>query len=408
MGKQLTAIELFAGGGGLALGTEAAGFKHIAVAEWEPNCCRTLRYNQAGTYPFLNGARVIEGDVRDIDWGFVPNELDLLAGGPPCQPFSLGGLARAALDKRDMFPAFTKVLSRLRPRAFLVENVKGLTRASFADYYQYILLRLQHPSVEGRDGETWRQHFERLQHEHTSGLHDESLRYEVSAHVVDAADYGVPQHRNRVFIVGFRSDVCANWSFPKPTHSGAALVAAQQLGEYWNSRGVTVPTNTLAIKPCGDVSLRPWRTLRDALKGLPTPTNTTASLFPGHVYQAGAKPYPGHTGSILDAPSKALKAGVHGVPGGENMIDYGDGSYRYLTAREAARVQGFPDCYQITGSWSEAMRQIGNAVPVELARVVAASIALALHEDDARKEIDAGVERELNELFNSTTVLGAV
>ena len=203
----LTAVELFAGAGGLLLGTSLAGFHHLAAAEWEHNCCDTLRLNQSKGYPLIDeDMRIIEGDVRDVDWSFLPNGIDLLAGGPPCQPFSLGGLARAEADKRDMFPAYTAILAQLKPRAFICENVKGLTRESFHQYYEYILLRLQHPALAKRDGETWEEHSMRLSRAHTSA-DCESVRYEVVPTVVDAADYGVPQHRHRVIIVGFRSDV---------------------------------------------------------------------------------------------------------------------------------------------------------------------------------------------------------
>lgn len=89
---------------------------------------------------------------------------------------------------------------------------------------------------------------------------------------------------------------------------------------------------------------------------------------------AGAKSYNGHTGSEIDMPSKTIKAGDHGVPGGENMVRFEDGSVRYFTTFEAKRIQSFPDDYHITGSWTEAMRQIGNAVPVTLARTIAESL----------------------------------
>ncbi len=380
----MNAIELFAGGGGLMLGTALAGFEHIAAIEWEHNCCQTLRLNQQNGHPLVQGAKIIESDVRKVDWDFAPADLDLLAGGPPCQPFSLGGLARAALDPRDMFPAYTDVLARLRPRAFIVENVKGLTRASFHDYYEYILLRLQHPLVKAREGETWREHAERLSREHTAGIHDE-LRYEVIPTVIDAADYGVPQRRHRVIMVGFRSDVEAKWSFPNATHSQAALYQAQQDGRYWHWHNLEEMGHGLK-SGMGDSSLRPWLTVRDALAGLPDPHNKhEAERYHNHVLRIGAKAYPGHTGSPLDEPSKAIKAGVHGVPGGENMMRFANGRVRYYTVREAARIQGFPDGYEFSGSWGEALRQIGNAVPVELARIVASSVAIALREDDARK-----------------------
>jgi len=97
-----------------------------------------------------------------------------------------------------------------------------------------------------------------------------------------------------------------------------------------------------------------------------------------HTFQPGARSYPGHTGSPLDVPSKTLKAGVHGVPGGENMLRREDGSVRYFTVRESARLQTFPDDYRLRGAWSETMRQLGNAVPVELAAAVADQIASTL------------------------------
>jgi DNA (cytosine-5)-methyltransferase 1 len=129
---------------------------------------------------------------------------------------------------------------------------------------------------------------------------------------------------------------------------------------------------------------RAWRTVRDALVGLPDPEKepSAASLIRDHRFQAGVKFYKGHTGSALDMPAKALKAGDHGVPGGENALVRPDGSGRYFTAREAARLQTFPDAYVLHGSWSEVMRQLGNAVPVSLAHVVAASVARKLTEWD--------------------------
>jgi DNA (cytosine-5)-methyltransferase 1 len=93
-------------------------------------------------------------------------------------------------------------------------------------------------------------------------------------------------------------------------------------------------------------------------------------MIPNHRSQPGARAYPGHTGSDLDLPAKALKAGVHGVPGGENMLADSRGRVRYFTVREAARLQGLPDEFEFPGSWTESMRQIGNAVPVQLASFV--------------------------------------
>jgi DNA (cytosine-5)-methyltransferase 1 len=122
--------------------------------------------------------------------------------------------------------------------------------------------------------------------------------------------------------------------------------------------------------------------VRDALVGLPDPEHkpVLARRFHNHRYQGGARSYPGHTGSPLDLPAKTLKAGVHGVPGGENMLLRPDGSVRYFTVRESARLQTFPDTYRMHGSWTESMRQLGNAVPVELARVIGDGVASRLAE----------------------------
>jgi DNA (cytosine-5)-methyltransferase 1 len=119
-----------------------------------------------------------------------------------------------------------------------------------------------------------------------------------------------------------------------------------------------------------------WRTVREALADLPDPERKPreSAVIWNHQFQPGARAYPGHTGSPLDEPAKTLKAGVHGVPGGENMLARPDGSVRYFSVRETARLQTFPDEYVFHGSWTEAMRQLGNAVPVELAAQVGVSV----------------------------------
>lgn len=376
-------VELFAGGGGLLIGSALAGIEHVAAVEWNKWACQTMRSNAEAEYPLVRGLNVLEGDVRSVDWDEVTGgkDVDIVTGGPPCQPFSLGGLARNADDPRDMFPAAAAVIGKLRPKAFVLENVRGLARPSFSDYLEFIKLRLSHPEVVAREGESWRGHFARLQKEHTS-THD-GLRYNLVTTIVNAADYGVPQHRHRLFIVGFRSDVDAAWSFPQATHSGAALALAQEDGTYWERMGVPKKDRIAIRRKAREDGLLPWMTVRQALEGLPDPRRIPKGKhFLDHEFKDGARSYPGHTGSPLDAPSKALKAGVHGVPGGENMVLYPDGSVRYYTVREAARIQTFPDEYALHGAWSEALRQLGNAVPVELAATVLSSVVehLALHE----------------------------
>lgn len=379
-------VELFAGAGGLAMGVHLAGFEPQAVVEWDKWACDTIRENGALGYPLVKGWNVREDDVRNFDWDGIQKGLELVAGGPPCQPFSMGGKHRAHDDSRDMFPATVDVIRRLQPQAFIVENVKGLTRSTFANYYQYILLQLSFPVISRRKDEDWYDHFLRLQTIKSSDKgHDVSRTYNVVPTLVNSADYGIPQRRERVFIVGFRSDLGVEWSFPKPTHSHDALLYEQYVsGTYWEKHGIAksrrpkVPEK-FATRVLGLADLPPtaiaWRTVRDALTGLPDPEKGSNQDIPNHRFQAGARSYAGHTGSPLDLPAKTLKAGDHGVPGGENMLVKDNGQVRYFTIREAARIQTFPDGYLFHGSWSETMRQLGNAVPVMLARIVAASVA---------------------------------
>ena len=395
----MNSVELFAGAGGLALGASLAGFIPEAVIEWDKWACDTIRENQQRQNPLVTDWPLHEGDVRLFDFSGISGEIDLVAGGPPCQPFSLGGKHRAYSDKRDMFPTTIDVVRQLRPKAFLVENVKGLTRATFANYLQYTLLQLTFPELTIGRKETWLEHLARLEKEKTSGKM-KGLTYDVVCRVVNAADYGIPQRRERVFIVGFRHDMGVRWSFPETTHSHDALLYSQYVsGEYWDKHEVSLKARPQMeaksaarmerLRAFSQNSLgTPWLTVRDALQGLPDPRNKKlSSRHYNHVFQDGARTYKGHTGSPLDLPAKTLKAGDHGVPGGENMLVTPAGETRYFTVRESARLQTFPDTYIFHGSWTETMRQLGNAVPVALARIMMGSVAEKLIEAEAKKLI---------------------
>lgn len=379
----MKAVELFAGAGGLGMGISKAGFKPTMIVEWDRWCCDTIRENRiAGNVPVAHWPVPIEGDVRSIDFTLLRGKIDLVSGGPPCQPFSLGGKHRAHHDVRDMWPEAVRAVREIEPRAFLFENVKGLTRASFASYLAYVVHQLTYPEIEPRDGEVWHDHLARLEQHHTGGSY-EGLKYNVVWQVLNAADYGVPQRRERVVFVGFRNDTGVAWSFPEETHSIDALLWEQCRTEtYWDrhkvaqgDRGVDCRLHTRGMKLLGGPTARPWRTVRDALADLPEPHNRSSTEVLNHRFQPGARSYPGHTGSPLDGPAKTLKAGVHGVPGGENMLARPDGTVRYFTVRESARLQTFPDDYRLHGSWTEAMRQLGNAVPVEFARVLGKNVS---------------------------------
>ncbi len=181
--------------------------------------------------------------------------------------------------------------------------------------------------------------------------------------------------------MGFREDLEISWHFPLPTYSKEALLWDQAVGGYWDRHKVAKKdrpkhqSKSSLSEPA--TGLLPWRTTRDALVGLPDPEfdPKASEKYLNHRFQPGARSYKGHTGSPLDEPAKTLKAGVHGVPGGENMLLRPDGSVRYFSVRESARLQTFPDNFLFHGSWSETMRQLGNAVPVQLARIVGENVA---------------------------------
>jgi len=145
----MRSVELFTGAGGLALGLGRAGIVHAALIERDADSCRTIRANQQlGNSEVFNWP-LHETDVRDFDFGSISDEIEIVAGGPPCQPFSLGGKHRGPADARDMFPEAARAVRELHPRAFVFENVKGLLREFFADYLQYTHPQLQYPDFFG-------------------------------------------------------------------------------------------------------------------------------------------------------------------------------------------------------------------------------------------------------------------
>ncbi len=364
----MRSVELFSGCGGLALGTARAGFEHVKMVEWNADACATLAHNKAAGVEHVRDWPFLQGDVRGIDWGKIRGRLDLVAGGPPCQPFSIGGKHKGEGDARDMWPEAIRAVRELRPRAFLFENVRGLARPAFADYLAWITAHLRAPSAARDQGEARAEHLRRL------GATD--AEYAVLVLKVNAADFGAAQKRHRVVVAGVRRDLGITLAAPEPTHSRERLIWDQWVsGDYWKRHGMKAPGAGPAeadralverLRASGKAPTgAAWRTVRDALAGLGDPDGAR-----NHVFQGGAKVYPGHTGSPLDEPAKALKAGDHGVPGGENMMVRDDGSVRYFTTREAARLQGLPDDWAFPSSWTESMRQLGNAVPVELARAM--------------------------------------
>jgi DNA (cytosine-5)-methyltransferase 1 len=381
---RLSSVEIFAGAGGLAIGAHEAGFRCGLLLDASSRVCETLTSNKRRGIQPMSSAEIVTADVRHFDFRPLQGKADILLGGPPCQPFSQGGRRRHQIDERNMFPDAVRALDEIQPKAFLFENVKGLATGANRNYAELIRLQLQFPAMAGTLASLpWDEQLSSLEDIATSsGFSD--AQYNVVAHELNAADFGVPQKRERIFFAGFKKDLGVEWHFPPPTHSKEALVVSQSaIGEYWDRHGVPARERVQAGArniDSADAKLLPWRTARDALANLPSPTlgeNPDAAVTQ-HILVSGAREYRGHTGSTLDQPSKTLKAGVNGVPGGENMLRLNDGSLRYFTIRECARLQTFPDNFEVSGPRSEQIRQLGNAVPCLLAERILESMHRAL------------------------------
>lgn len=361
----MQSAELFAGCGGLALGMSHAGFKHRYMAEFDHDAVATVLHNKDKGVEYVRDWPMGLQDVREIDWKTL-SALDLVSGGPPCQPFGIGGKKRGQDDHRDMWPEAIRAIREAKPRLFLFENVRNIAGPRFRSYLNWIVAHLERPTLVRRPNESHDEHRARLLASRTQ------QDYEVVWQLVNAADFGAAQIRHRVLIFGVRRDLGVLPMPMKPTHSRDRLLWDQYVtGEYWARHGLKrrreaiLRQDQLRVEQLTRERLKPqgmaWVTVRDALQGLGEPDGRR-----NHVMQPGARVYPGHTGSPLDLPAKALKAGDHGVPGGENMMVRDDGTVRYFTTREAARLVGLPDDYEFPRSWTESMRQLGNAVPAPL------------------------------------------
>lgn len=384
----MRAVEIFSGVGGLALGVSQAGFVHDIVIERDEQACQTIKSNQQIGVEHVSDWPIYEGDIQTFDFSTIGEGLDLLCGGPPCQPFSLAGKSLGKEDKRDMFPQAIRAVRELRPKAFVFENVGGFLRPNHLAYAEYVRLQLSCPQIDRKPRENWESHRSRLEKCFTGGRTKDEI-YHVLIHPVNAADYGVPQRRIRVFIVGIRADLEAEWSFPAPTHSRDQLLISKFItGDYWEEYKIPRRKRAVISKSLksrlhhvhdnDNATIARWVTIRDSFADLPRPSKTKKIAVSNHTFIPGARAYAGHTGSFIDEPAKTLKAGVHGVPGGENMLIHGNGRVRYFTVREKARLQTFPDEFQFNGNWTATTRHLGNAVPVLLSSVIAKSIARLL------------------------------
>jgi len=308
--ERLTSLEICSGAGGQALGMEWAGFQHLGLVEIEPPACATLRLNR----PEWN---VIEGDLREFN-GSKYKGVDVLAGGVPCPPFSKAGKQLGKDDERDLFPDAIRLADECRPKAVMLENVRGLLDAVFEDYRNKVERQLK------------------------------KLGYIPAWRLLNASDYGVSQLRPRVVFVGIRKDYADRFSWPEPIKE-QPLPVGELLYDLMTENGWKA-ANT-------------WRKQADVI----APTLV-----------GGSKK---HGGPDL-GPTRAKKAwaglGVdgHGLWDEAPPADF-TGMPR-LTPRMTARLQGFPDEWQFAGRKTAAYRQIGNAFPPPVAKAVAAQISLCL------------------------------
>ncbi|OEZ99931.1 DNA cytosine methyltransferase [Duganella sp. HH101] len=315
----LTTLSLFSGGGGLDLGFERAGFGHRASFEILDICGETLRANRPD-WEVRSG--IVEGDVRAAR--FTPfRGVDIVHGGPPCQPFSVAGKQAGADDPRNMWPDFVRCVQQTRPRAFIAENVPGLLDKKFESF---VTENIQAP----------------LEENYTI------FKFKLSAH-----DFGVPQARKRVFFVGFRAARdAARWVQPAPTH-----------GDVETLFGPMLPRNTtrssLGLPDIGFDEVAP--TLRSGFTGPRNTTGVVNSKASMNVWNE-MQVWPNGV-----QPTRSMAAAYTA----EN------GHFR-MSVDDCALLQGFPAEWRFSGAVYQALGQIGNSVCPPVAYAVARQVAIAL------------------------------
>ena len=290
----MRSVELFTGCGGLSLGLARAGFEHELLVEWNEDAVATVVHNRNRGVAHVANWPIVRGDVREIDWS-VYGGATLVAGGPPCQPFSIGGKHNGNHDDRDMWPQAAAV-REARPEAFLFENVRGLLRPKFAGYLEAIVNRLKAPDPRS------------------------TLRYNVRILSLNAADFGAPQKRHRVVIAGVRSDLGCEFAEIHSTHSRDRLLWDQWItGDYWREHGLDrdphsfATTEGAAIKRLRAAGAEPsgkrWVTIRDALRGLGDPDGRN-----NHLFQPGARTRKGTPAVLWISPQRRSKLAITGCP----------------------------------------------------------------------------------------------
>ena len=318
----LTVMSLFSGGGGLDLGFDRAGFQHVVSYELLPVCKETLNRNRLG----WNICAGLEGDVTEAIWTQYENQIDVIQGGPPCQPFSIAGSQKGLGDKRNMWGEFQRAINTIKPRAFVAENVLGLLNPKFRGFVQkHILDKLQD--------------------------------YHIHQFVLHAVDFGVPQIRQRVFFVGFRSRTdYKNFQIPKPTHvrkSSSVFIFDEGLPETLKVRAA------LGLPDIGFDNFSP--TIRSGFTGK---RNTTSILNSS----AGQKIW----GDMGIWPN-----GVQADRVKASKFPAKNGHFR-LSIQDVALLQGFPESWVFEGAVYQKLGQIGNSVVPPVAYEIARNVSNTL------------------------------
>ena len=323
-------VSFFSGGGGLDLGLECAGFETRFASDIDIYSCASLQRGKIAAYErgfrIMQEAVIISEDIKNLSGSFVSDaarlnkgEIALMAGGPPCQAFSVFGKRNGRKDQRGMLIyEYFRLLSELKPEAFVFENVFGLLSAEGGEVFKNACEMLKQPK--------------------------KGLKYEISVLRLNAVDYGVPQHRDRIFIIGSRSGKKINEILPITAQTGSLL--SQELHEY--------------------------RTVEDALRDLPPPNlnyppNHTGRKHSDRIIERYGKMKPrerDHYTRInkldLKSPSFTIIVGSD-KGGGKGHIHPTEA--REVTPRESARIQTFPDWWGFNGTVRHPIRQVGNAVP---------------------------------------------
>jgi len=328
--KHLRCVDLFCGAGGLSLGLKQAGFGPVVAMDRDSAAVETYSRN----FPEV---KVVTEDVRDVNWTIFRDKIDLVAGGPPCQPFSVAGDQKAAGDARDMLPEFVRAVREISPKAFLLENVAGLASKRHETYFLSKVQML----IE--------------------------LGYYVDFKVLDAADYGVPQSRKRVIVIGSRDRLM---DFPKPTHGPKGFQSHRAAREVLGSEPPDEP-NAAIVTYARSPVLRPSPFAGMLVNGggrpinLEKPANTVPASAGGNRTQIIDS-----RGILVDYHARLMNGGSPRTGQVKNV--------RRLSIRESARLQDFPDSFHFSGERSAQYRQIGNAVPFGLSLAVGMAISSQL------------------------------